>query len=117
MFDLFGGNPAGTVSPSRFAVQGVYLPCCTYKITARLKVYGVLGFKMTGDGIGSVVAVSGALRSALDLNGVRHSVFEDFDVMGKPPTPSPRKSPLTGRRRSAPVRLMATGLANSKSVT
>jgi Pectate lyase superfamily protein len=75
-----GGSPA---KKARTAVCAPFLPPGKYKITAPLRVYSVQGFHLIGSGIfQTFIQPSGTLASALDLNGVAYSSFENFSVGG-----------------------------------
>jgi len=75
-----GGSAAKKV---RTAVCAPFLPPGNYKITAPLRVYSVQGFHLIGSGIfQTFIRPSGTLASALDLNGVAYSTFENFSVGG-----------------------------------
>lgn len=74
---IVGGLAA---SSTRRGNRPVYIPKGTYKITAPLKVWSVIGFKMHGDGDNSWIMPTKDVSAALDLNGCAYCTFEDFIV-------------------------------------
>lgn len=78
-----GGTPAGGATSVRSAIAPVYLNIQgTYKITAPLLIRSVQGFHLKGTGEETFIAVSGALASAIDVNGSHFGTFEDFTIKG-----------------------------------
>jgi len=75
---LPGGAPASHI---RYASKAVRVPSGTYRITATLRVWSAVGFKLLGDGPQNTrFLVDGALATALDLNGVGLSTFSGFSI-------------------------------------
>lgn len=77
-----GGGIATLPVVGRRARASVYLPAGNYKITAPIKIYSVLYFRMYGDGLATVLQPNGLLPAVLDICGAAFSTFEGFQIQG-----------------------------------
>lgn len=78
-----GGNPAGGASATRQAVAALFIPPGVYRITAKLRIYSVIGMCLYGVGDSSSIWVDAAgLDYALDINGSYRGVYKDFTIRG-----------------------------------
>jgi hypothetical protein len=75
-------SPEPPRTTARKALGPVYLPPGTYRITKPLRVYSVVGFRLSGAGASSILAPDGEMESVLDLNGVAFSEFDRFRIDG-----------------------------------
>lgn len=81
--DVLGGPASGAITKTRTPKGVMQLDAGTYRLNGPLKIYGAMGVHLRGSGFGTKLAISGTgHNSVLDLNGVRHSLFENLYISG-----------------------------------
>ncbi len=66
----------------RQAIIPVELPSGVFNLTAPLRVESVYGFELRGQGDTTQLNVTADMACALDLNGIAHSRFQGFSILG-----------------------------------